>query len=67
MTIRCRMACGHVIDWEDGVEAPRCPCGETRVGGTTAAPPHFRGCCDGPLATREDLEALPVPMPKGVA
>lgn len=60
MTVKVRMACGHVVAWEDGTPTPVCACGERRVSGTSARAPRFRGCCEGPHAERVDLEAVPV-------
>lgn len=60
MTIKTRMACGHVVDWEDGQAPPMCACGERRVSGVTVRAPKFTGLCDGPHAERIDLEALPL-------
>lgn len=62
MRIRVRMACGHLLDWEEGTDRPRCDaCQEVRIGAVSAAPPRFRGLCEGPTAVREALDPLPVP------
>ena len=62
--IKVTMACGHTIPWEDGTAAPVCDaCQERRVGRVQAGAPRFRGRCEGPSATTDDLEALPISMP----
>lgn len=63
MRIKLRLACGHTADWEDGTPPPVCDCGERRIASVPSVRPRFRGLCEGPYATREELDAIPVPMP----
>lgn len=60
--ITVTMACGHSLNVMD-IDVPVCKeCGERRVASVKALAPKFRGVCQGPLATYEDLKGIPVTM-----